>query len=231
MTAHLPSWEPPKMSPAYPIILTNGRKDCFEQMAQSLSLVLDLGQGLIVDDSGNPEYAEWLRSRMPGWGVRTTPGYPDGYAGAMQEVWRYAARYEHVFLIEDDFVFQRPMFTEGLVELLDTHPHIAQFILLRQPWFGNEIASGGLLEAMVDRGEVLDYKPEWVEQRVTWSSNPTVFRGANWVLAHPWPSGEGSEFRFGQRLFTDEPGTVSAYYGDGKTPWVRHVGERSGFGY
>jgi len=201
-------------------------------MASSLVNVVDIRYGLIVDDSGSPDYREWLRQQMPGWTVTAVDqDSPAGYSAAMRYVWSLAAGYDFVFLIEDDFVFEQPVFVSALVEVLIENPHLAQLVLLRQPWFQNEIDHGGLLEAIEARGVELLRRPEWVEQRATWSCNPTVFRGGQWILNHPWPSGAGSEYRFGQELFKSEPSTVSAWYGVGKTPWVRHVGGRSGFGH
>jgi len=227
------SWEYSHPTPkAHPIILTNGRADCFRQMRSSLVNVIGIEPGTVIDDSGSPDYRDWVRAQMPGWDVvPVSYSGPQGYSAAMQYLWGVAAGYEYFFLIEDDFVFERPVFTSVLVELLIEHPHLAQLVLLRQPWFGNEVEHGGLLEAIAARGERVVYRPEWVEQRATWSCNPTVIRGGWWVRDHPWPYGAGSEYRFGRELFARDANAVTAWYGDGKTPWVRHVGERSGFGH
>lgn len=223
---------------AYPIVLTNGRGDCLLKMMDSFrSKVYGCEvAGTIVDDSGDYEYRRWLRTEFPLWAVRPVRFNAAGYSAAMQTVWDESYTQRHVFLIEDDFVFTRPVFLADLISVLCARPYLAQLVLLRQAWFPNEIQHGGLIPALEAQGRVMNpvksphTHSQWIEHTATWSSNPTVFRGGNWVLDHPWPSGEGSEYRFGQDLFQAEPSTRVAYWGNG-TEYVEHIGQRTGFGH
>jgi len=223
------------------VFLTNGRSECLAEAVYSRSMKVAVpGEAdfLIVDDSGDPKYREWLSAHFTyrKWWV----GYnAQGYDAAMREIWWLAADYDYVFLIEDDFVFNQEVDLGDMIEILRTHPHMAQLVLLRQAWFGNEVQAGGLIPALQAMGHRFEHfgdagclhgSPSWLEHRATWSTNPTLFRGREWVLDHPWPVGEGSEYRFGQSLFQTEPETVCAYWGDGSV-YVTHQGERKGFGY
>lgn len=217
------------------VYLTNGRKACLLESMETLPGHLTLPADphlLIVDDSGDPEYRKFLRDRFGEvWEISEVGGAAQGYSAAVQHIWRKAEAYDFVFLIEDDFLFERPVNLQDLATSLRHCPEVAQFVLLRQSWFGNEVEAGGLLPALERMGHKLTHVgTNWIEHRATWSTNPTLFRGGNWVKNHPWPSGEGSEYRFGQSLFLTEPKTVCAYWGDG-TEYVRHIGERKGFGY
>jgi len=215
------------------IVLTNGRKDCLEQMFASYEKnVAGAAPGTIVDDSGDPGYRQYLSQTYRDWQVYAVADRAAGYSTAMQRVWALASQHLNVFLVEDDFVFTRPVDLSWLQGLLDTEQHLSQVVLLRQPWFPNEIEAGGLIQALQARGE--DVTPNtngtdvWFEHQATWSSNPTVFRGGAWVRQHPWPSGEGSEYRFGRQLVSED--YYFAYYGD-DIEFVEHIGQRSGFGH
>jgi len=184
----------------------------------------------IFDDSGDPEYRAWLQKTYSGTLFRFVGDEARGYNAAMRLIWQVAEGFDHVFMVEDDFLFKKPVNLQEMADGLRHFPEVAQFVLLRQPWFGNEVAVGGLLPALEAMGNPLWRGSAWIEHRATWSTNPTLFRGGDWVKEHPWPIGEGSEYRFGQELFSSEPRTVCAYWGDG-TEYVEHIGERKGFGY
>lgn len=230
MTQTLNPYDITSPEPVHPIILTNGRAGCLQAMVQSLSHVRDLSRGSIVDDSGDPGYRQILRAVLPGWQIYSHRE-PQGYTDSMQDVWAIAARHDYVFLIEDDFIFERDFRLRQMADVLERTPHLVQVVLLRQAWFPNEIGAGGLIPALEEIGHRFTGSYSWVEHRACWSTNPTVFRGGQWALEHPWPAVESSEWVFGQTLFSDEPDTFCAYWGDGKTPWVHHIGERTGFGY
>lgn len=218
------------------VFLTNGRRECLHNAVLSREyrvMVPGDADFVVVDDSGDPEYREWLRSRYSG-GMYWVGKNAQGYDAAMREVWWLAEGYDHVFLIEDDFMFNQRVDLGDMIRVLDENQDVAQLVLLRQAWFGNEVQAGGLIPALEAMGHsftlrgTLDHT--YIAHRATWSTNPTLFRGRQWVLDHPWPVGEGSEYRFGQNLFQTEPETVCAYWGDG-TEYVTHAGERKGFGY
>ena len=216
------------------IVLTNGRGACLARMMESYETYVGTPSGTIVDDSGDSNYREYLERDYPGWRIAPVADEACGYSAAMQKVWSIAAEHEYVFLIEDDFVFQRAVSPGLLAEILDKNPHLFQFVLVRQPWFPHEVAAGSLLASIEGMGFPLNLTGTNGNSYLThlrgWSTNPTVFRGSDWVRDRPWPEGEGSEYRFGLNLVQDEPGRLFAYWGDG-SEYVEHIGQRTGFGH
>jgi hypothetical protein len=114
---------------------------------------------------------------------------------------------------------------------MDTHPHLVQMALLRQPWNEHERAAGGIVQMYPE-----DYEPrmdlqgcQWLEHRRHFTTNPSLV--PTWVLRSGWPSPPESEGRFGINLFASDPKLRAGYWGDG-SEWVEHIGrQRVGVGY
>lgn len=221
------------------IALTNGRGGCLTRtLTAARELLYGIGEIRILNDSPDPAYASWLDNTVadPAAGVTAAhlPG-PHGYDHAMRAVWDLARSVESpVFFLEDDFVAREPVDLADLAGLLDDRPHLTQVALLRQPWFGNEITHGGLIEALEAQGQVFtehtDGRRHWIEHRAGFTSNPSLMPQR--TLAVDWPEGAWSESRFGRALFTD-PNARGAYWGRRTDPpRVEHIGtERAGTRY
>jgi len=220
------------------VFLTNGRRECLEKALASFDEKVtpapDVSLVKVVDDSGDPTYRAWLREVFGSASLVSVGEHALGYNAAMLKIWELARSYDYVFMIEDDFVFNREVDLADLIDALDDDEDLAQIVLLRQAWFGNEVKAGGLIPALIEMGKNFKIRHTnmgtYLSHRATWSTNPNLFRGGTWVEEHPWPIGDGSEYRFGQELFATEPDTVCAYWGNGEE-YVTHIGERKGFGY
>lgn len=220
------------------IVLTNGRRDCIARTIPSAREHLSgWDHMIIVDDSGDQEYAAWLAETFDSPPVAVLgDGAPLGYWAAMQWVWRIAREFNTgaVFFLEDDFVFHADVDLTELIGVLDSRPYLTQMSLLRQPWFANEREHGGLIEALEAQGqhfqEVSDGTHHWIEHRACFTGNPSLIPAR--TLARDWPSGDWSESRFGRELFAD-PRARGAYWGRrSEPPRVEHIGvERVGAGY
>lgn len=226
------------------IVLTNGRPECISKTIPSARQHLSGVAGMvIVDDSGDPTYGQWLEDEFIGgpWDgkVLHLPD-PHGYWRAMQYVWglarHWAATYDttSVLLLEDDFTFNENVDVEELAGVLDAHPYLTQIALLRQPWFANEHEHGGLIGALQAQGqqftEVTDGTLWWIEHRACFTGNPSLIPRR--TFERDWPEGNWSESRFGKLLFRDE-GARGAYWGRlTDPPRVEHIGHRrAGTGY
>ncbi|HEY9370053.1 hypothetical protein [Streptomyces sp.] len=217
------------------IVLGNGRKDCIAEALASIGGRLrGVGPVLIVDDSGDPAYREWLESEH---GVEVVPVADDGKAGywrAMRKVWQTAAGCRQVMFWEEDFVLNQPLDAADLVAVLDDCPHLTQIALVRQSWFHNEHHHGGVIEALEAQRNRFQQRTNghhyWIEHRACFTGNPSLIPAR--TLRRPWPEGDWSESRFGRDLFAD-PKARGAYWGHrGDPPLVTHVGrERAGHGY
>ena len=225
------------------IVLTNGRKDCISRTIPSaiehLRGVLHM---VIVDDSGNAEYGDWLAREFIGGPfdgkIMHLGGH--GYWQAMKCVWEYAPYLmefdgcDKIMFLEDDFTFESNVDLGDLEAVLDDQPHLTQIALLRQPWFGNEHAAGGLIEALEAQGQQFDERTDgehyWIEHRACFTGNPSLIPRR--TFEKPWPEGAWSESRFGRDLFAD-PAARGAYWGRrSDPPRVTHIGtERVGAEY
>ena len=220
------------------IVLTNGRPDCISRTIPSaIDHLTGVAVMVIVDASHDDVYGQWLKDEFIGGPfdgkVLHLEGEP-GYWRAMQAVWSYA-RYltdflaaDHWMLLEDDFLFHEDIDLADLAGVLDDQPHLTQMALLRQPWFGNEHAAGGLIEALEQQGqfftEVYDGRRWWVEHRACFTCNPTLIPRR--TLNKDWPEGAWSEAQFGRLLFQD-PDARGAYWGRrSDPPRVEHIGHQ-----
>jgi hypothetical protein len=221
------------------LVFTDGRRDCIARAIPSLleNLRGSFTARYIFDDSGSSEYRTWLTQSFPGFQVfRHRTGMRQGYAVAHQYAWQYL-RYDlgeipWLFSTEDDFIFNRPIELEPMIQVLAENPHLAQLVLKRQPWSKPERRVGGVIEQSPQdfwqAGDTCGNR--WVEHRVFWSNNPHLCRSL--ILKKGWPNVEHSEQAFAEQLRAD-PDLRFAFWGHRQDrPAVHHIGaRRNGHGY
>jgi hypothetical protein len=157
-----------------------------------------------------------------------------GFGGAIQAGWdrALATGADHVFHVEQDFIFNAPIPLDEMVALLEREPHLAQIQLKRQPWNAAERAAGGIVETRPDDFvERRDGFAVWTEHRAWWTTNPSVYSTA--VCELGWPQVPQSEGVFTHQLLNAAADLQFALWG-GKfdPPLVTHIGqERAGLGY
>ncbi len=218
--------------------LTNGREHIFH----TAPLVLDNldrkpNYTILVDDSGDPAFRERLHAELGGLVDRIVYVGDEalGFNAAMKTLWRVAGEYGPDYFLhwEDDFVPLRRVESERMRTTIGCNYGLVQMALLRQPWFENEKEHGGVIAAREAAGGIFHgingLEASWIEHRDHITLNPALWPA--WVLGQDWPDGQWSESAFGRRLFAMHPMHRAAYWGDGRTPDVEHVGMRSGFDY
>lgn len=219
------------------IILTNGRRDCISQTIPSIHKHLTgVGDIVIVDDSGDTDYRAWLATEFPDALVTAVASEPAGYWRAMRTVWTIAqgSGADAFWMHEDDFVLTDDININDLNHVLGTRDQLTQIACLRQPWFTNETAQGGLIEALEAQGqqftEQTDGQHHWIEHRACFTGNPSLIPRR--TFERDWPEGAWSESQFGRLLFAD-PNVRGAYWGRrSDPPRVEHIGhERVGSEY
>jgi len=226
------------------IVLTNGRKDCISRTIPSaIEHLTGVSHMVIVNDSPDPAYREWLESEFIGGpfdGKILHLTGEHGYWQAMKVVWWYAQYLmnfdgcDKILFLEDDFTFDAEVDLNQLATVFDDQPHLTQIALLRGPWFANEHEHGGLIEALEAQGQTFtecsDGTNSWIEHRACFTGNPSLIPRR--TFEHPWPEGAWSESRFGKQLFAD-PAARGAYWGRrSDPPRVTHIGtERVGAEY
>lgn len=221
------------------LLMTDGRGHLLERTVRAFeahTAAAPVSERWVHDDSGDPEYARWLREHLPEWRIVSTPGR-SGFGGAVRNAWeqlRRASRAPFVFHLEDDFVLTRPVDLTRMAWVLDRHPHVVQLALRRQPWNDHERAAGGIVEQHPDSyAEVVDEHTAsvWLEHRLFFTPNPSLYR-RTLLLDTDWPSGRQSEGRYSHQLLGDES-LRFAFWGSRESgEWCEHIGtERVGLGY
>lgn len=221
------------------MVITDGRAWCLKRTLASFDNMVDgpVVDRLIVDDSLDPAYAAWLDETYPAYRRMHHAGRRRGFCGAIQSGWS-AIPSEVDFLVhlEDDFVFECPVDLSAMAHVLATHPELVQLVLKRQAWNDQEKAAGGIVEQWpdeyVDRRDAgpHDVPLHWLEHRLFFSTNPTIYRRS--LLDLGWPGPPACEGEFTRRVLED-PAARFAFWGKrDDPPWVTHIGlERAGSGY
>lgn len=218
------------------LIFTDGRKECLQRSLWSFRkhvLTMDDIDWLIVNDSLDPEFSDWLEDEFP-WAATSNTAEKQGFCGTIQRGWSMIdPDADYVLHLEDDFVVSSGVELDAMIDILEENTHLAQLVLKRQPWSPEEKAVGGIVEqwpeCYSEHGDDIDGL--WTEHRLFWSTNPCVYRTA--MTDFGWPDGPRCEEAFTQKIRDDGPAWRFAFWG-GKfdPPAVEHIGdERVGTGY
>lgn len=215
------------------LVMTDGRRDAIEPTITSIDRHLhgNITRRIIHDDSGDVEYAAWLRLTFPDWDI-VSSGKRSGFGGAMIRATHLelSSGEPWAFHVEDDFIFQRDVHICDMQMAMTKHPHLVQMALRRQAWFPAEVAAGGVVEQNPSAYEDhFGLGSEWLEHSEFYTTNPSLLcRG--FLAGHPWPKGNHSEAAFARSALRD--GSKSGYWGSRHDdPWVHHIGVRQGTGY
>lgn len=187
-------------------------------------------------------------------GLTSSLGASQGFCGASGRLWDLAANGDmgggqnasHVFWLEHDFEFREHVDLRDLARVLDEEPDVAQMSLMRDAANEAERAAGGLYELRADEytrkvTAIEDFDPGfrpgfypslqafvWMEHLSYFTTTPNLMR-REFMQKTPWPIYSSEcEGKFGLDLVA--AGYRFGVWGNG-TPWVSHVGVRSGFGY
>lgn len=219
-------------------VLTDGRKEYLEQTLPTwIEAYGDkIEHKIIIDDSGNSGYRHWLIETFPEFVVVAVGKDRCGYAEAMRKVFEMVTYIGQPYNlhVEDDFKLHNPPNLDDVCSILGNFKHVSQMSFMRQPWYPNEIAAGGLVEALEQQGPVqfqqkINNGLPWVRHNAFWTANPNVF--PQWVAHREWPDAPWCEMKFSQALRHDKK--QSGIWGH-RSNWVcvEHIGEiRNGTDY
>lgn len=236
------------------MVVTHGRSECLMRTAASL---VERWEGpaidsvVVVDDSGDPDYREWLLSDAVSGLLHGLPGQPvaqvvshksrKGFAAAINTGWVAVRDHDWIFHLEDDFVFEAPVLVDEMISVLLSNDHLVQMSLLRQACNDQERDAGGLVQA--HPGEFVEHtdgRRWWMEQRLYFTTNPSVYRGSLTRIGWPWgQSSEGvfthtlKDFGFfvGAKLVKPDEVRFGVWGRTTDPPRISHIGERTGSGY
>lgn len=162
----------------------------------------------------------------------------EGFCTSVRTAWREALHaprdHTHVFWLEHDFRFVRPVNLEKLARAMATHNapgggKLAQMALMRNAANEEEIEAGGLYENVMRRDPLAYIRhASWLEHGLYFTTNPSLMP-VGFMEANPWPADSGMcEGAFGIKL--RQRGYTFGVWGGGET-WVEHYGARTGRGY
>lgn len=206
-----------------------------EYLRQSLASLNERVKGPIVQ---RVVYSDWAGHRDELVAIAEDAGFyvagegHHGYTGARRRLWSYLERRaqgQFIFATEDDFLYDRDVDLEPMIETLEAQPELRQLALLRGPYYPRELEAGGVLETLSTPYELVNHRPHpFVTHRDHFTANPSLFRRT--LTETPWPVGKSSERLFGDAVLRD-PRARFAYWGSGE-PWTTHLGAvRAGSDY
>lgn len=195
---------------------------------------------LVCDGDTGFAAGDFLRASPWDWQIDETTNQ-QGFCAATRRAWQVGANprgdISLVFYLEHDFEFLRPVDLRDAATVLAENPQIAQVALMRDAVNPAEKAAGGLFESRPSEYVKQVERPDdfetgrtipWLQHDRYFTTNPSLMT-RSFMEANPWPPyDEQCEGRFGIDL--REKGFRFAALGEGE-PWVRHIGERDGFGY
>jgi hypothetical protein len=212
------------------VVITDGRFELLRRTLTSLEeyVVWPWTQRVLVNDSGDPAYAELLAARFPRFD-QIAHQQRRGFAGAVRTAWAAVADADYLLHLEDDFRITRPVDLAELALVLDVHPHLVQMTLLRQAVSPTEKACGGIIQVSPEAYEQrADGRLRWIEHRRFFTTNPSLV--PRWVTRRSFADPPDAEGKFGRALFAESPAYRSAFWGSGEV-WVEHLGDARSAGW
>lgn len=205
---------------------------CLDSMTNYLADT-ERWEPVFIDDSGDVDF----QRRCAGWGEVYAVGDGkgrNGFATAMvkaTEVMQQIGGY--VGWWEEDFTVTKRIHLDEIRDAMDPFPNLAQVVLVRQPWFPEEVKAGSMITHLQDRmgrtfERVFDtgFGTQLLMHDMIFSTNPGIW--APLAYQWGWPEVHNSEERKTRYLVEDD-NACFAYWGLQET--VHHEGERSGTGY
>lgn len=205
------------------ILVTDGRSDCLVRTTHALQehLIGTLDYSLIIDDSGDTRYAQWLDSLYPSFQI-VHHVLRRGFAGAVISAWENIPPCDFALTCEDDMVLREDVRISDMVTILEGNPSLAQVVLKRQAWNSDEVAAGGIIEQHPDEYTDMEtYGVKWCKHSRFYSTNVNL--QPYHVTRLGWPNVEHSEGIFGAKV--KEYGYSFGFLGHKlEAPRVEHIG-------
>lgn len=205
------------------IIVTDGRGELLVRTTRALQehLIGTLDYSLIIDDSGDTRYAQWLDSLYPSFQIVHHVNRR-GFAGAVISAWENIPPCDFVLTCEDDMVLREDIRITDLITILAGNPQLSQVVLKRQAWNEHEVAAGGIVEMHpTDYTNMETGGVKWAHHHRHYSTNVNLMPYA--ITRLGWPNVEHSEGMFGAKL--REYGYSFGMLGHKfDAPKVKHIG-------
>lgn len=224
------------------VCLTHGESPTLDYTLESFFEKVDPPPESVViacDGPGEITLPDWFTSGAAGnfWGKQL------GFCGAVKELWHIATEGKRnhlyqmhdpsfVFWLEHDFIFEKRVDLRPMAVALSINTRLSQMQLMRASVNPDEHKAGGVMQQHISRGSEFlkrwTYGAPWLEHNAYFTTNPSLM-SVSFMRQNPWPAyNRECEGKFGIDL--KSRGYTFGVWGEGET-WVRHIGERTGFGY
>ncbi len=210
------------------VVITDGRQACIEQTINRFNEVINYSffEKLIINDSGDPRYHDFLINRFPDFNV-VSHEQRRGLAGAVQSAWASVnPEVDYVFHLEDDFVFNKSIDINHMAFLLRTNPQLVQMALVRASVNPPEEAVGGFVFQHLE-----DYsqKEDYFQHGRLFTLNPCLYPMS--TIKMGWPD-HGGESEFTTKVHSIDKDYRFGFYGNiYDEPLVTHIGGRRSEGW
>jgi hypothetical protein len=192
------------------VVITDGRQSCIEQTIHRFNEVInyDFFEKLIINDSGDPRYHDFLVNRFPGFNV-VSHEQRRGLAGAVQSAWSSVnPEVDYVFHLEDDFLFNKSIDIAHMAFLLRQNPHLVQMALVRASVNPPEEAVGGFVfQHLADYSQKEDY----FQHGRLFTLNPCLYPMS--TVRMSWPD-HGGESEFTTKVHSIDKDYRFGFYGE-----------------
>jgi hypothetical protein len=220
-------------------ILGNGRKGYLERTVASweANLIQEPKHKIIFDDSGDARYLRWLNDK---YGDRFTIVPIGNRAMGQNQAIRFIFDYisnldvDYVVEIEEDWMLNRPLDVNEIINVLEENPHIVQMRIPRVVWYAPyhvlDINAGSLLQHHMNiPGTTTKKMEKWYEWRgefYFWSHNPSVFRKSICTTIYNNGNAKDHELMFGKELLADQKSTAGFWATNPYDAYITHIGIR-----
>lgn len=212
------------------LITTNGRKQYIVPTIASWQNFINenVNKKIIIDDSGNAEYRQWLATTFPDFEIVALGENNMGFSYLLK-TWSTLLNFEseYILLLEDDFLLLEEIDLQNILKVLDTNKNLLEMTLKRQSWSEEEIRAGGMIERIYQKEKFIQYDG-WFTQREFFTTNPSfinINRLRDYAKQIYQPEELISEGEFGSRIFKNNPNLFCAFWGNiFDSPKVEHIG-------
>lgn len=212
------------------LITTNGRKQYIVPTVDSWKNFINsnVNKKMIIDDSGNQEYRQWLKETFPDFEIIGLGEKNMGFSYLLK-TWTTSLEFEseYMLILEDDFLLLEDIDLQNILKVLDTNTNLLEMTLKRQAWSGEEIAAGGMIERIYKEEKFIQHDG-WFTQKEFFTTNPSfinINRLREYAKQIYQPDELISEGEFGSRIFKNNPDVLCAFWGNVFDPYkVEHIG-------
>jgi hypothetical protein len=212
------------------LITSNGRKEYIVPTIESWKIFIDkyVKNKMIIDDSGNEDYRNWLAETFPDFKVLSLGTSNMGFSYLLK-TWTTNLEFnsEYILLLEDDFFLLEDIDCDRMIQILENNNEMLELSLKRQAWSQEEIAAGGMIERIYTDSKFVQHDG-WFKHKEFFTTNPSIIN-INRLRKYAklvYDTDELiSEAEFGSRLFNNNPTMYCAFLGNiFDSHKVEHIG-------